>query len=35
MKILEQQAQAIFKSWFIDFEPFGGVMPNDWKTSNY
>ncbi|MDE6708368.1 MAG: restriction endonuclease subunit S [Oscillospiraceae bacterium] len=28
---LEQQAQAIFKSWFIDFEPFGGVMPDDWK----
>ena len=28
---LEQQAQAIFKSWFVDFEPFGGVMPTDWK----
>ena len=28
---LEQQAQAIFKSWFVDFEPFGGVMPDDWK----
>ena len=23
-------AQAIFKSWFVDFEPFGGVMPDDW-----
>ena len=23
-------AQAIFKSWFVDFEPFGGKMPNDW-----
>jgi type I restriction enzyme S subunit len=23
-------AQAIFKSWFVDFEPFGGVMPEDW-----
>ena len=31
---LEQQAQAIFKSWFIDFEPFGGVMPDDWKSAN-
>ena len=31
-KNLEQQAQAIFKSWFIDFEPFGGVMPDDWNT---
>lgn len=28
---LEQQAQALFKSWFIDFEPFGGTMPEDWK----
>ena len=28
---LEEQAQAIFKSWFIDFEPFGGIMPKDWK----
>lgn len=27
---LEQQAQAIFKSWFVDFEPFGGTMPNNW-----
>lgn len=29
---LQQQAQAIFKSWFIDFEPFGGKMPDDWKV---
>ena len=29
---LEQQAQAIFKSWFVDFEPFGGVMPEDWNV---
>lgn len=28
---LEQQAQALFKSWFVDFEPFGGTMPDDWK----
>lgn len=28
---LEAQAQALFKSWFIDFEPFGGKMPIDWK----
>ena len=27
---LEQQAQAIFQSWFIDYEPFGGKMPEDW-----
>lgn len=30
---LEQQAQLIFKSWFIDFEPFGGELPNDWILS--
>ena len=29
---LEQQAQALFKSWFIDFEPFGGKMPEGWKV---
>lgn len=29
---LEQQAQAIFKSWFVDFEPFGGVMPDYWQN---
>jgi type I restriction enzyme S subunit len=28
---LEQMAQAIFKSWFVDFEPWGGVMPADWR----
>lgn len=27
---LEELAQALFKSWFIDFEPFGGKMPEDW-----
>ena len=31
---LEAQAQAIFKSWFIDFEPFGGSMPKRWKIGN-
>lgn len=30
---LEELAQALFKSWFIDFEPFGGKMPEDWKVS--
>lgn len=28
---LEAQAQALFKSWFVDFEPFGGKMPKEWK----
>ncbi|MDR2905316.1 MAG: restriction endonuclease subunit S [Helicobacteraceae bacterium] len=30
---LEQIARAIFKSWFVDFEPWGGVMPDDWQES--
>lgn len=28
---LQQQAQAIFKSWFVDFEPFDGVQPERWE----
>ena len=28
---LEQQAQALFKAWFVDFEPFGGVIPENWR----
>ena len=30
---LEQQAQAIFKSWFIDFEPFSNRKPREWSVS--
>ena len=38
---LEQQAQALFKSWFVDFEPFKdqpfveselGMIPHGWKV---
>lgn len=29
---LQQQAQAIFKSWFVDFEPYGGYCPTNWET---
>ncbi|MDE6035425.1 MAG: restriction endonuclease subunit S, partial [Ruminococcus sp.] len=32
-KNLEEQAQAIFKSWFVDFELFGGVMPDNWRIT--
>ena len=41
---LEQQAQAIFKSWFVDFEPFKdgefvdselGRIPKGWKVGTY
>lgn len=28
---LEQMAQALFKSWFVDFAPFGGKMPKEWR----
>lgn len=29
---LEQQAQSLFKNWFVDLEPFGGKMPEGWKV---
>ena len=40
---LEQQAQALFKSWFVDFEPFKncefvdselGMIPKGWRVTN-
>ena len=30
---LEQQAQAIFQSWFVEFDPFGKKQPSEWQTS--
>ena len=27
---LAQQAQALYQSWFIEYEPFGGDRPSDW-----
>ena len=27
--------QALFKSWFIDFEPFGGSAPSEWCESTF
>ena len=41
---LEQQAQILFKSWFVDFEPFRdqpfveselGMIPQGWKVGRY
>lgn len=29
---LEQQTQAIFKSWFVDFDPFDGELPSSWTN---
>lgn len=31
---LEQQMQALYKSWFIDFEPFNGTKPSSWQSEN-
>lgn len=31
---LEQQAQALFKAWFVDFEPFGGSKPRTWVETD-
>jgi type I restriction enzyme S subunit len=28
-------AQTIFKSWFVDFEPWGGVMPDRWSEGTF
>ena len=27
---LLRQAQLLFQSWFVDYQPFGGQRPNDW-----
>ena len=41
---LEQQAQALFKSWFVDFEPFRdqpfveselGMIPKGWRVGSF
>ena len=41
---LEEQAQALYKSWFVDFEPFKGgefvrselgMIPKDWKVLRF
>lgn len=29
---LEQQARSLFKSWFVDYNPFGNTMPSNWKN---
>mgnify|MGYP001039369497 CR=1 FL=1 len=30
---LEQQAAALFKSWFVDFSLFGGTVPENWEDT--
>ena len=29
---LEQIAQGVYKSWFVDFEPWGGEQPANWRV---
>lgn len=29
---LQQQAAAIFRSWFVDYVPFGGTAPDGWEN---
>ena len=31
---LFEQMQTLYKSWFIDFEPFGGTRPKTWTQSD-
>lgn len=31
---LYEQMQALYKAWFVDFEPFGGVRPSNWNDTN-
>ena len=33
-KNLFEQMQALYKAWFVDFEPFGGVRPSNWNDTN-
>lgn len=29
---LEQQAMAVFRSWFVDYMPYGGTAPKEWRN---
>ena len=31
---LFEQMQALYKDWFVNFEPFGGVRPSGWNNTN-
>jgi predicted nucleotidyltransferase len=30
-RILEEMTITLFGSWYVDFEPWGGVMPEEWR----
>ena len=29
---LQRQAATIFRSWFVDYNPFGGTIPEEWRN---
>ena len=29
---LERQAMAVFRSWFVDYMPYGGTAPKEWRN---
>lgn len=31
---LEQQIRTIYKNWFIDLVPFGGIVPDNWRQES-
>ena len=31
---LDEQMQALYKSWFVDFDPFNGVKPANWTNAD-
>lgn len=33
-KNLFEQMQVLYKDWFVNFEPFGGVRPSGWNNTN-
>ena len=32
---LEQQAENIFRAWFVDFKPFDGTKPDSWREISF
>ena len=30
---LQQQAAALFESWFVNLDPWNGVQPSDWENA--
>lgn len=30
---LQQQVTALFESWFVDYDPWGGIQPSEWTNA--